>query len=138
MNTVDLKFDRYGDISFESGDIELLTNQKEITYQNTVDRLTSSFGDYYHNYNFGANLSNQIGKPISSELEEKIKMNAIDALTSDFFIRRRDLSIISMSNRGKVYLRVLIQNITSGQELEESFEVNLAFNTLSGLTYATN
>lgn len=133
----DIKFDRYGDITFFGNDIDIIDEQNDILYQNILDRLITNHGDYKLYPSLGANISRQIGKSVTPELEETIKNNVINTLTYDNFLLSSEFTVTTYSRRDKILLKVTVFN-TSRLGLEERFEVNSIFHTSSGMIYAAD
>jgi hypothetical protein len=133
----DLKFDRYGDISFIGNDLDVLVYAEDIMYQNIVDRLITNFNDYPLIPNSGANLSSCIGRTNNAELESDIKDKIVDSLTRDNFLSSNELSVITLQNNDEIYLRVTVFG-NQGYSLVERFKVNAIYNTSSGFLHATN
>lgn len=135
--TKDIKFDRYGDISFLGNDINTLSSEQDIFYQNIMDRLISNFDDYRLYPELGANISGEIGSKVSPELETRIKNNIVAALTFDNFLEKRDFLVITFSRRDKVYIKITVFG-SNALGLQERFEVNSIFHTSSGTLYAAD
>ena len=134
----DIKFDRYGDISFLGNDIDVLIYNQDILYQNIVDRLITNFNDYDLLPGFGADFSGSIGKRVDSELESTIEDKVINALTSDNFLDQQELSIIVFKEYDKIYLRITVIGVTNSISIADQFTVDAIYNTSSGMLYATN
>jgi hypothetical protein len=132
----DLKFDRYGDLSFIGNDVETISSEEDILYQNIVDRLISNFGDYQLNRDFGADISGSIGRSNTASLESKVRQKVTRALTVDGFINPSDISVLTTRHNEKMLVRVDV--IGGGLMLTDSFKVTAIYNTISGLFYATN
>lgn len=132
----DIKFDKYGDINFIGNDIETITTEYDILYQNVVDRLISNFGDYKLDSSFGADISGSIGRGNNAELEKVIRQKIIKALTVDGFISPSDLHVITARHNEKVLIRIDV--IGGGESISDTFKVTTTYNTISGLFYATN
>lgn len=132
----DIKFDRYGDMSFLGNDIELLFNERDVVYQNVIDRLISNFADYKYNFPYGANISSFIGKNAQTS-EESIVDSVINVLTYDNFLPRYAVSVISFLENDKIHLRIDI-NTGGSLFLFDSITINSVFNTSTGLLHVTN
>jgi hypothetical protein len=133
----DVKFDRYGDYSFFGNDINTVSSAKDILYQNIIDRLISNFNDYELDPTLGADISSNIGRRNSLDLEVKIKEKVKAALVSDSFLDPNEVVITTMREDERIFLRISILQGTS-RTMKELFKINTIFNTSSGLLYATN
>ena len=133
--TKDIEFDRFGDISFIGNDISTISNERDIIYQNAVDRLISNFSDYKNNEDFGANISSYIGKKahvVGPEIEDSI----VHALTHDGFLSKSNINIMHIVDIDTIHIRI---DIIYGQiSLYETIRINSTFNTSSGLFHVTN
>ena len=134
----DIRFDRYGDISFFSNDIELVTGETDVLYQNVLDRLISNNGDLELNEDYGANLSSLIGQTDKSKIESWIQGYVKTSLTRDSFLSPEQINIITFMEQDKVFLRVRIYDAALSGQMEQSFVINSIFNTSSGILYVTD
>lgn len=134
----DLKFDRFGDISFTGTDVDLISFNEEIIYQNVLDRLITNFNDYDLLPNYGADFSGSIGKKVDSELEFQIEDKVMRALTYDAFLSVSELSIQVLKEQSSVFVRVTVLGISTGVDIEDQIVVNTIFNTESGTLHASN
>lgn len=133
--TKDIEFDRYGDISFIGNDISTISNERDILYQNTIDRLISNFSDYKNNESFGANISGYIGKN-ASKVGPEIVNSVIYSLTNDGFLNKDNINVMYLVDIDTIHLRI---DIIFGQiSLYETIIINSTFNTSSGLFHVTN
>lgn len=133
----DIKFDAYGDFEIIGNDIGVLQDEKDIIYQNVIDRLISNFGDYALNERFGADLSSCIGKSNDEEIEEDVHQRIINALTKDGLIFPSQLSVLVLKKEHKVFIKISILSKFQGSLIEE-FSINTIFNLASGMLYVTN
>jgi len=135
-NTVDLEFDRFGDLSLFGNDLSILNSSLDFTYQNVIDRLITNFGDYDLYRSFGANISSYIGANNTAELEEAVIRSIKRSLTDDGFLSIAAVSIVSLREDAALFLKITIGNPLNA--LEEKIVINSIFNTSSGLLYVTN
>ena len=136
--TKDVKFDRYGDLHLLGNDLNVVTDNMSIMYQNVMDRLMTNFNDYDLAENYGADYSGLIGLPVNEELEQEVEVRAVKALTGDGFISPRDLMVITLSGNNKVFIRISIKNNIEGISFTDEFIVNAIYNTSSGTLNAAN
>ena len=129
----DLGFERFGDFSFRGRDIELVRGA-DYTYQNVVDRLISNIGDYLLLPAVGANISSYTGQSTTESLAARIERAIMRSLTRDKFMRVGDISIVSLVENSKIYLKI---EIGTGDFIRDKIVINSIFNTSSGLFYAT-
>lgn len=137
--TKDILFDAVGgDIRFNYSDIVVLDDKEDILYQNVVHRVITNFGDLKLNTQTGADLSREIGKPITPDLLMVIKGKVINALTLDKFLKREEIEVIVVPNNDNILIRINVY--TEGQSsflrVPEKITINTVFNPLSGLIYA--
>lgn len=131
----DVKFDRYGDVSFLGNDIDTITDRSDILHQNVVDRLISNFADYKHKYYFGANCSGFIGKP-AHLIEEDVIFSIRRSLTDDDFLSPSMVKILSLVDGELIHIRIDIDG-GIGKIIPESIKINSVFNTSSGTLHVT-
>lgn len=138
--TKDIKFDRYGDFSFFSNDIETITGTNDIMYQNTIDRLISNFGDYSLNgrSSIGADLSSLIGRPVTESLEVLVRSNIVLSLTSDGFLDVEEVNVITFVDHDNILIRINVAPTGLVYPLSSAFRINSIFHTSSGLLHVTD
>lgn len=134
----DIKFDRYGDISFIGNDLDTLSEYRDIVYQNVIDRLITNFGDYELAPNYGADLSSFKGKNVLSGIEDKIRSNIIKALIADNFLDLGQINVIAIRDVDVVMIRISINSYEQHLPIAEEFTINAIYNTSSGMLHATN
>lgn len=135
-NTVDIEFDRYGDISLFGNDISVVRDSLDFIYQGVIDRLITNQGDYDLYRSFGANISGYIGRRNDSLLEEEVIKSIRTSLTNDGFLDNQLVQILSIRNIESLLIKITIGNPTDS--LSELIVINSIFNTSSGLLYVTN
>lgn len=131
----DLRFDRYGDISFFGNDISIISERSDIIYQNVVDRLISNFGDNKFLRYYGANISSFIGKN-ASRIEADVIASVIRSLTHDGYMPTSMFTVLTLLDNDKIYIRIDINN--TGRNIPDSIKINAVFNTSSGMLHVTN
>lgn len=134
--TRDIEFDDYGDFDLVSGDISVLTDKTLILRQNVIDRLKTSFRDYDLYPNLGADLNSCIGKSNSEALAQRVKENINYTLTFDGFLLASDFVLAIFQDKEKMFIKLEIAtqlNITS----EDVLSINILFNTITGVIYAS-
>lgn len=135
-NTVDIEFDRYGDISMFGNDMSVVRDSLDYVYQNVVDRLITNQGDYDLYREFGANISGYIGRKNDIALEEDVVKSIRRSLTDDGFLDNQLIHIVSIRNTDSLLIKITIGNALDS--LSEQIVINSIFNTSSGLLYVTN
>lgn len=135
--TLDILFDRYGDLRFNYGDVITLQEQGDIFYQNIVNRLVTNFNDYKLSRNFGANLSGYIGSKVTPELEDKVKRRALTCLTTDNLLDKSEISILTLADRDKIFMRINVILGAGQSQALEKLTINTIFHASTGLLYAT-
>ena len=133
----DIKFDRYGDISFIGNDIDIISNHKDILYQNIIDRLITNFDDYELYPSVGANLSSFIGRSTIG-IESSIQNSVLSALTSDSLLEPRQITMVVIREAEKVFMKISIRSDIEISNVAEEIIINAIYNTSSGMFYATN
>lgn len=133
----DIRFDEFGDISLFGNDINVISDYRDILYQNILIRLITNAGDTQLNPEFGANLQSLIGMRNGSELESLAKAYVIKALTSDGFLSPQDLVIAALADKHELYLRISVVGMT-GISFTEILRVNTVLNTNTGQLHAVN
>lgn len=135
--TLDIQFDRYGDLRFNYGDIVTLQDQGDIYYQNIVNRIITGFGDYKRSQSIGPNIKGWIGKPVTEKMEIDIKNAIIFSLTVDGFLDTSDIKILTLSQKSKLFVRLSVV-IGNGRSFAyEKVIINSVFNAVSGQYYAS-
>ena len=134
----DIKFDRYGDISFIGNDIDTIGEYRDIIYQNVIDRLITNINDYELYPNYGANLSYFKGKNVLRSIEDGIQARVVKVLTSDGFLSPHQVTVIAIRDIDVVMLRITIRSDQYHASVAEEFKINAIYNTSSGMLHATN
>ncbi len=132
----DIEFDDYGDIDLVSGDISILLDKTSILRQNVIDRLKTAFGDYDLYPNLGSDLNSFIGKTNSEHLAQRVKENITYALTFDNLLSQSDFALVVYQDQEKMFIKLelpTLSNITS----EDVLSINILFNTITGVIYAS-
>lgn len=135
-NTVDIEFDRYGDISIFGNDISVVRDSLDFVYQNVIDRLITNQGDYDLYRSFGANISRHIGRRNDATLESDVVNSIRRSLTDDGFLDNQLIQIVSIRSTDSLLIKITIGNPLDS--LSEQIVINSIFNTSSGLLYVTN
>ena len=133
----DIEFDEYGDIDFFSSDISTIDNTTHIVKQNVLDRLKTSFGDYYLYKNFGANLDALIGKNNNSKLAEQARSSIIYALTVDDFLKITEFNIAIYQEGNSMFIKLEIPILDSKYTTYNILTINAIYNTTTGNIYAS-
>ena len=131
--TQDLVFDDFGDIKITNGDIATTNNRIEILRQNCVDRIRSSFDDYKLYRSYGANLSSNIGKPITESLEILIQESVIRSLIFDGFLKRDDVKCVAINvSPHELFIKTEVSTDILGYSFT-TITINSIFNTVNGV-----
>lgn len=131
--TQDLVFDDFGDIKITNGDIATTNNRIEILRQNCVDRIRSSFDDYKLYRSYGANLSSNIGKPITESLEVSIQESVVRSLVMDNFLKRDDVKCVVINvSPHELFIKTEVSTDILGYSFT-TITINSIFNTVNGV-----
>ena len=131
--TQDLVFDDFGDIKITNGDIATTNNRIEILRQNCVDRIKSSFEDYKLYRSYGANLSSNIGKPITESLEISIQESIIRSLVFDGLLKRDEVKCVIVNvSPHQLFIKTEISTNILGYSFT-TIAINSIFNTVNGV-----
>ena len=131
--TQDLVFDDFGDIKITNGDIATTNNKTEILRQNCVDRIRSSFEDYKLYRSYGANLSSNLGKPITEALEVSIQESVIRSLVLDDFLKRDEVKCIVINvSPHQLFIKTEVSTNILGYSFA-TITINSIFNTINGV-----
>lgn len=131
--TQDLIFDDFGDIKITNGDIATTNNKTEILRQNCTDRIRSSFEDYKLYKSYGANLSANLGKPITEALEISIRESVIRCLTFDKFLQREEVKCVVINiSPHEFFIKTEVSTNILGYSFT-TITINSIFNTINGV-----
>lgn len=131
--TQDLVFDDFGDIKIINGDIATTNNKAEILRQNCVDRIRSTFEDYKLYRSFGANLSANLGKPITEALEVSIQESVIRSLVMDNFLKREEVKCVVINvSPHQLFIKTEVSTNILGYSFT-TITINSIFNTVNGV-----
>ncbi len=131
--THDLVFDDFGDIKITNGDIATTNNKAEILRQNCVDRIRSSFDDYKLYRSYGANLSANLGKPITESLELSMQESVVRSLVFDNFLKRDEVKCVVVNiSPHQLFIKTEISTIVLGYSFT-TITINSIFNTINGV-----
>ena len=131
----DINADKYGDIIFDGGDVEVTSSQDEIALINASHRIMSGDGDMIKYPLYGANLRQFIGQPITDNLVASMKASISECLTEDFFLSGQNIAITDIREGGhSVYFKISVGTSSSFLSNRLS-EINIVFSTVDGVRY---
>lgn len=109
------------------------TNKAEILRQNCVDRIRSSFDDYKLYRSYGANLSANLGKPITESLELSMQESVVRSLVFDNFLKRDEVKCVVVNiSPHQLFIKTEISTSVLGYSFT-TITINSIFNTINGV-----